>query len=115
MDVNEQNTIKDQDFKESNSPIGYTIQQIWGNWKSIILWAICFKLNRFSLLIKELHISRKMLSKELKDLESNGIIERKSYPEVLPRVEYTLTEKGRSVIPLLNFMRVWGEDNLSKE
>lgn len=115
MDDNELKTIRELDFKEANSPIGYTIQQIGGNWKSIILWAIKFKLNRFSLLIKELPISRKMLSKELKDLEKNNIIERKSYPEVPPRVEYSLTEKGRSIFPLLNLMRDWGENNMPQK
>ncbi|NND78207.1 MAG: helix-turn-helix transcriptional regulator [Flavobacteriales bacterium] len=106
---------KEEGNTQERSPIRYTINQIGGNWKSIILWSIKFKLNRFSLLLKELPISRKMLSKELKDLERNGIIKRTSYPEVPPRVEYSLTEKGKSLSPLLGLMNIWGEQNMNGE
>ena len=107
------NRDREVENKNTKSPIGFTIDQIGGNWKSIILWAIKFELNRFSLLIKELPISRKILSKELKDLEKNGIITRTSYPEVPPRVEYSLTEKGMSLSPLLDLMNNWGEENMN--
>ena len=99
-------------FNPENCPVVHTMDQIGGNWKPIILWAVKFKINRFSLLLKELPISRKMLSKELKELEKNGILIRTSFPEVPPRVEYSLSDKGQSVIPLIHHMCDWGEDNM---
>jgi len=98
----------------SNCPIAYTLSLIGGAWKSRLLWALEFDINRFSQLLKQLNISRKTLSKELKELEVNGLITRKSFPEVPPRVEYYLTKKGKSVFSVVRLMSDWGEDNMPK-
>lgn len=103
--------INKKRFNPNNCPVVYTMSQIGGNWKPVILWAIRFEINRFSLLLKELPISRKMLSKELKALEQSNILIRTSFPEVPPRVEYSLSEKGQSLIPLIHLMCDWGEDH----
>jgi DNA-binding HxlR family transcriptional regulator len=57
-------------------------------------------------------VTHKVLSKQLKDLENDGIISRREYPEIPPKVEYSLTEKGISLIPLLQDMVDWGNNNL---
>ena len=76
--------LEEKVIDTSNCPIAYTLSQIGGVWKSRLLWAIEFDINRFSLLLNKLTISRKSLSKELKELERNGMITRKSFPEVPP-------------------------------
>jgi DNA-binding HxlR family transcriptional regulator len=57
-------------------------------------------------------ISKQMLTTQLRELEHNDIIERKIYPEIPPRVEYFLTEKGRSLLPIIEQMKDWGNENL---
>lgn len=104
--------LKNKKIDPTNCPIEYTLNQIGGAWKSRLLWAIQFDINRFSQLIERLKISRKTLSKELRELESNGMITRKSYPEVPPRVEYYLTKRGESVFSVVRLMSDWGEDNM---
>lgn len=104
--------LEEKVIDTSNCPIAYTLTQIGGVWKSRLLWAIEFDINRFSLLLNKLTISRKSLSKELKELERNGMITRKSFPEVPPRVEYYLTKKGKSVFSVVRLMSDWGEENM---
>ena len=90
-------------------PVSATIQIIGGKWKVVILYLISYKISRFS----EIHrliegISKKTLSEQLRELESDGIISRKAYAEVPPRVEYTMTEKGLTLRPIIFAMRDWG-------
>ena len=59
-------------------------------------------------------ISKQMLTSQLRELETDGIIERKIFPEIPPRVEYSLTAKGKSLLPIIDLMRDWGNEHLLK-
>lgn len=87
---------------------------ISGKWKILIIWYISFyKVQRFNQLMHRLEgITHATLARQLKELEEDGIIFRKAFAEVPPHVEYTLTEKGESFVPVLKQMQAWSEDNL---
>ena len=109
-----------KDFKNiknlHDTPFGYTLSIIGGKWKMIILYWL-FEVNtvRYNELKRLIgSISHKMLSSQLKDLEKDGLIIRKEYPQIPPRVEYSLTPKGRSLFPLMEEMCKWGELNKSE-
>ena len=109
-----------KDFKNMknlhDTPFGYTLSIIGGKWKMIILYWL-FEVNtvRYNELKRLIgSISHKMLSSQLKDLEKDGLIIRKEYPQIPPRVEYSLTQKGRSLFPLMEEMCKWGELNKSE-
>jgi DNA-binding HxlR family transcriptional regulator len=90
-------------------PVLKTADIISGKWTILILRDLSEGINRFSALERSLAgISPKTLSERLKGLERAGIITRKSYAEVPPRVEYSLTEMGRDLIPLIDHMREYG-------
>lgn len=90
-------------------PVLRTADIISGKWTLLILRDLAEGINRFSALERSLTgISPKTLSERLKGLEKAGIITRKSYAEVPPRVEYSLTEMGRDLIPLIDHMRDYG-------
>ncbi len=87
------------------------MKKIDGKWKIIILAYISQNENRFSLLKKRIpSITDKMLSQQIKELEQDGLLTRKIYPEIPPRVEYNLTDDGRSLIPALEMIYKWGQD-----
>ncbi|MEO9893138.1 helix-turn-helix domain-containing protein [Aurantibacter sp.] len=89
--------------------ITYCMQYIGGKWKPILLDRISKGLNRFGILIKNVEgINRQMLSKQLKELERDELLVRKVYSEIPPRVEYELTAKGQSLLPLVQAMNRWG-------
>ena len=92
---------------------GYTLSLINGKYKMNILYALMeFQVVRFNEMKKYIGtISYKTLSSSLKELESDGLVHREEYPQIPPKVEYSLTERGRSLIPILDAMCVWGEKN----
>ena len=93
--------------------VSVTLDIIGGKWKSLILWQLSFKTLRFSQLKRRLSkVTQKMLTQQLRELERDGLIHRKVYAEVPPRVEYSLTQLGISVIPILQLMYQWGQDYL---
>lgn len=94
----------------TDSPFGYTLSVIGGKWKMAIMFALVEnKVMRFSELLRYIpHITQKMLSAQLKELEADGIILRKEYQQIPPKVEYSLTKKGLSLMPVLNEMCKWG-------
>jgi DNA-binding HxlR family transcriptional regulator len=98
---------------EFNCPVDATIQLIGGKYKAVILWHLIEDKKRFSEL-KHLipKATEKMLIQQLRDLESDGLIIRKVYPVVPPKVEYSLSVFGRSIVPVLNSMCSWGTDYL---
>jgi len=86
------------------------LDQLGGKWKPLILWVLIDGKLRFSEINKFLpSITQRMLTKQLRELEKDGLINRKVYAEVPPKVEYSLTEKGDSVIPVLESLCDWGE------
>ena len=90
-------------------PIEKTLRVIGGKWTILILRDLFNGTKRFGELQRSLHgISPKTLSERLKQLEAQGIIRRMIYPEIPPRVEYSLTEKGESLQAILDDMRTWG-------
>lgn len=98
--------VKDKTYQ---CPLSLSIDLIGGKWKSIILWQLREKILRFSQLKRRLPgITQKMLTQQLRELESDGLIDRTVYPQVPPRVEYSLTEYGKTVLPVLRMMFKWG-------
>ncbi|MDF2548247.1 MAG: hxlR [Anaerosolibacter sp.] len=97
--------------KEYTCTFEITIDLIGGKWKPIIIWHLGTKgTKRFSELKRLLpQITQKMLTQQLRELESDGLLERKVYPEVPPKVEYSLTNSGESLMPILRMMCEWGE------
>jgi DNA-binding HxlR family transcriptional regulator len=87
-----------------------TLQVIGGKWKPIILYHLGRDgTRRFSELKREMpNVTRKMLTQQLRELESDGLVHREVYAEVPPRVEYSLTELGTSVMPVLESLTAWG-------
>lgn len=92
---------------------GYTMKILSGKYKMIILyWLEEFEVMRYGELKRTLgNITHKMLSDTLKELESDDLIIRKEYPQVPPKVEYRLSERGKSLVPILGAMCDWGEEH----
>jgi DNA-binding HxlR family transcriptional regulator len=94
---------------EFHCAMDVTMNFIGGKWKAVVLWYLRKDKKRFSELGRLIPgITEKMLSLQLKQLEQDGIVERIVYPEVPPRVEYQLTEFGRTLVPLLEAIAKWG-------
>ena len=96
-----------------NCPVEVTLRMIGGKYKALILWHLLAHTLRFS----ELHrlipqATPKMLTQQLRELEADGLLTRAVFAEVPPRVEYTLTEKGRSIRSVLYDMFDWGAEAL---
>ena len=90
-------------------PITYSMKMIGGKWRPIIIMRIAQNINRFGILHRGIDgISKNMLTRDLRDLEKNGIISRKIYAEIPPRVEYSLTKKGKTLVPVLAFKEISG-------
>lgn len=92
---------------------GYTISLIQGKYKMILLyWLADCKVMRYNELKRRVGtISHKTLSLHLKELEADGLIVRTEYPQIPPKVEYALSARGQSLIPILDAMCAWGEAN----
>ncbi len=91
--------------------VATTVALIGSKWKLLIMRNLLSRPWRFNELKKDLEgISQKVLTDSLRSMEADGLLTRTVYPEVPPRVEYTLTELGYSLRPILEAMRVWGED-----
>ncbi|ASQ31272.1 transcriptional regulator, HxlR family [Campylobacter avium LMG 24591] len=93
------------------SPFSYTLSLIGGKYKMGILYALFhFKTVRYNELKRYMgSISFKSLSNALKELENDKLIQRKEYPQIPPKVEYSLSTKGQSLIPILDSLNAWGE------
>jgi DNA-binding HxlR family transcriptional regulator len=92
-----------------NCPVTRAMSIIGGKWKPIILFVISEQSIRFGRIRYYIPaISNKMLTQELKELEEHKLVERQEYKEAPPRVEYKLTEFGKSVLPILNEIAAWG-------
>ena len=92
-------------------PVETTLTLIGDKWKVLILRDLLLGTKRFGELKKSIgSVSQKVLTAQLRDMEKNGLVNRKVYPEVPPRVEYSLTELGQSLKPILDAMWNWGEE-----
>ena len=91
-------------------PVETTLTLIGDKWKVLILRDLMPGTKRFGELKKSLgNVSQKVLTAQLRTMEESGLVNRKVYAEVPPRVEYSLTELGKSLKPILDSMRAWGE------
>ncbi|MTI81387.1 MAG: helix-turn-helix transcriptional regulator [Firmicutes bacterium] len=101
--------------KEYRCPVEYTLDIIGGKWKPIILWYLAKdEVKRYGEIKKVVSgITHKMLSQQLKELIADGLVHRKEYHQIPPKVEYSLTEKGKTLIPVLETMCSWGEKNIN--
>lgn len=105
------NYIENANFEDTG--FSYTLSLINGKHKMVILYCLMeFEPVRFNELRRYLkNISDKTLSTNLKELEADGLIKRTEYPQVPPKVEYTLTARGKSLMDVLDQLCVWGEAN----
>jgi DNA-binding HxlR family transcriptional regulator len=91
------------------NPVEFAMDRLGGTWKMPILWRLKDDIYRFGELKRSIaHISDKMLTTQLRELEKDGFIHRKVYPVVPPKVEYSITEKGRTAIPIVIAIRNFG-------
>lgn len=96
-------------------PVETTLMLIGDKWKILILRDLLTGTKRFVELKKSIgHVSQKVLTAQLRDMEANGLVHRKVYAEVPPRVEYSLTELGQSLKPITDAMGAWGEKYQAK-
>jgi DNA-binding HxlR family transcriptional regulator len=94
-------------------PVGTTLEMIGGKYKALILWHLSERKMRFSELKKAIpNATAKMLTQQLRELELHNLIHREVFPVIPPKVEYSLTDLGRSLIPILMAMRDWGSNYL---
>jgi len=99
--------------KEYKCGIDVTLAVVGGKWKASILWHLAQQTMRFSELQRQFaDTTRKMLTQQLRELEADGLVHREVYPQVPPKVEYSLTEKGRSIYPILDMMCNWARQYL---
>jgi DNA-binding HxlR family transcriptional regulator len=103
--------IKTKEDLLPECPVATTVQLIGNKWKLLIMRNLLARPWRFNELKKSLNgVSQKVLTDSLRSMEEDGIVIRTVYPEVPPRVEYSLSELGESMRPILEAMQVWGTD-----
>ena len=99
-----------------NCPVSATLNLVGGKYKALILWHLAEKKLRFSQLNKLIPgATAKMLTQQLREMEAQNLIHREVYPVVPPKVEYSLTDLGVSLMPVLVAMRNWGADYLRSQ
>ena len=102
--------------KSNYCPVESTLELIGGKYKALILWHLSENTLRFSELRKAIsNATAKMLTQQLRELEAQKLIHREVFPVIPPKVEYSLTELGKSLLPILVAMRDWGAGYLRKK
>jgi len=97
--------------KKFNNTVELSLDIIGGKWKIPIIWRLKDDPKRYGELKKSLSgVTHKMLTQQLRELEQDEILSRKVYSEIPPKVEYSLTLLGKSVIPVIDMLREWGEE-----
>lgn len=97
-------------------PVEYTLDVIGGKWKGVLLYHLIDGTKRFNEFRRLCPgITQRMLTLQLRELEEDGVVHREVYHQVPPKVEYSLTEFGRSLTPIIMLMRDWGEEYKSKQ
>lgn len=105
--------LDNQDF---HCALDVTMHYIGGKWKAVVIWYLRNGKKRFGELKALIpDITDKMLSVQLKSLEEDGIVSRKVFPEIPPRVEYELTEHGLTLLPVVESIAKWGRMKVEKE
>ncbi len=100
-------------IKNYECPVTFCVKIIGGKWKPIIIYLIRKGGNRFGILYNGIDgITKQMLTKQLRELENDGVLSRKIYPEIPPRVEYSFTKYGKSLFPIIDAMSNWGLKNI---
>ncbi|KAF6568851.1 winged helix-turn-helix transcriptional regulator [Paenibacillus sp. SEL3] len=96
-----------------DTPFGYTVSLIGGKWKMVIIYLLAENRTvRFNDLKRQIGaITYKTLSSQLKELEADGLVNRKEYPQIPPKVEYSLTDKAETLLPVLEGLCEWGTKN----
>ena len=103
-------------MEELHCPVSTTLSLIGGKYKALILWHLMGKTLRYTALRNLLpQATPKMLTQQLRELESDGLVVRTAYPVIPPKVEYSLSEKGESLRQILWAMFDWGSDLLENE
>ena len=93
-----------------NCPVGTTLDVIGGKWKALILYHLHGQTRRFNELHRRMPtVTQRMLTLQLRELEADGIVCRTVYPQVPPKVEYCLSDFGRTLLPVIAAMHNWGE------
>jgi DNA-binding HxlR family transcriptional regulator len=101
--------------KAYNCPVEAAVDVFGGKWKALILWWLQQRTWRFAELRRQIPgITEKMLTQQLRELEADGIVDRRVYPTVPPRVEYSLTEYGRSLKRALKAICDWGRNHMER-
>lgn len=113
----ENNRIKKtKEFMPGNCPVVFCMNIIGGKWKPSIIHMIRTDRNRYSVLLKNIkEISKQTLTNQLRELEHDGIINRIIYAEIPPRVEYSITDYGKTLLPIIDSMYVWGKQHMSND
>ncbi|MEN9302778.1 MAG: hypothetical protein RL264_1207 [Bacteroidota bacterium] len=107
---------KTKEFTPGNCPVVFCMNIIGGKWKPSIIHMIRTDRNRYSILLKNItEISKQTLTNQLRELETDGIIERIIFPEIPPRVEYNITEYGKTLLPIIDSMYEWGRKNMKTD
>ena len=102
--------------KPLECPVAATLELIGGKYKALILWRLADGVMRYSDLRKHIgDATAKMLTQQLRELEAHDLIHREVYPVVPPKVEYSLTPLGKSLLPILTSMRDWGAEYLKSQ
>ncbi len=98
------------DMDEAACPVTRCLAVIGGKWKPLILYMVLNGINRFGAMQRAAPgITKQMLAKQLREMEADGLLHREIFPEIPPRVEYSLTERGRSLLPVIRSMEDWGQ------
>lgn len=98
----------------SECPVTFCLSVIGGKWKPVIIFCIANGVDRFGAMQRSVPgITKQMLTKQLRELEGDNILTRTVYAEVPPRVDYALTETGRSLLPIVEHMKMWGQAHMT--
>lgn len=95
---------------QTDCPVTRCLAAIGGKWKPVILFCISNGVDRFGAMRRAIPaVTKQMLTQQLREMEADGLLTRTVYAEVPPRVDYALTEHGKSLLPVVDAMRAWGE------
>lgn len=107
---------KQKHKRYTKCPVEATLDLIGGKWKGIVLFHLMKEIKRFNELRRLVpDITQRMLTLQLRQLEKDGLIKRKIYKEIPPKVEYSLTKLGHTIIPILQLLEQWGTQYVLKK